>query len=114
MKIDRKALSVHTLFPEGANLLVKMLPQEGGALTESVGKKANNGVQVDRPALKFAKRKNDARSLSFVTAWIPYRGSRVPETELKRIAGDLVELRVGSKSWRLRYQPENNLLKLEP
>ena len=114
VKIDRKALSAHTLFPEGANLLVKMLPQEGVALTESVGKKANNGVQVDRPALKFAKRKNDARSLSFVTAWIPYRGSRVPETELKRIAGDLVELRVGSKSWRLRYQPENNLLKLEP
>ncbi len=114
VKLQPEKLSCHTLFPEGANLLIQMLPREGVSLTKSVGKKANNGIQTDRPALRYAKRKNSTSSLSFVTALVPYRGAQVPETSLKRLSDGRIEFRIDGKTYRLRHAPEKNQLKLEP
>ena len=114
VKLQPESLSCHTLFPEGANLLIQMLPQEGVSLTKSVGKKANNGIQTDRPALRYAKRKNSASALSFVTALVPYKGTQVPKTSLKRLSDGRIEFRIDGKTCRLRHVPEKNRLKLEP
>ncbi len=114
VSLQPETLSCHTLFPEGANLLIQMLPQEGVSLTKSIGKKANTGTQADRPALRFAKRKSNAEALSFVTVLVPYRGTQAPEISLKRLSDGRVEFRVDGKVYRLRHLPEKNLLKLEP
>lgn len=114
VELNSKALSCRTLFPEGANLLITMLPQDGVTLTKSTGKKANSGIQVDRPALQFAKRKPDGQTLSFVTALIPYRGATPPEVSLKALPGQRIELRVGAQTYRLLRDPERAILKLIP
>lgn len=114
VSLQPEALSCHTLFPEGANLLIQMLPQKGVSLTKSIGKKANNGLQTDRPAIRFAKQKDGSSSLSFVTALVPYRGTRIPEVSLKSLSDGRIEFRIDGKTYRLRHVPEKNLLKLEP
>ena len=74
---DKKALSAHTDFPQGWNVLVRALPQSGMALEEEEGQVSfTYGKKEPRPAFAYAVRKDSAdEAVRFVTLVAPYSGS---------------------------------------
>jgi heparan-sulfate lyase len=72
--IDRQGMSARTGFPDGANLLIQAMPQEGLDLVREEGQVSfEYGIRAPRPAVRFEMRKGIS-PVRFVTVLVPYAG----------------------------------------
>jgi heparan-sulfate lyase len=72
--IDERSLSARTGFPEGTNLLVQAMAQEGLSLVKEEGQVSfEYGKKQPRPAFRFELAKGQ-KPLRFVTVLVPHEG----------------------------------------
>ncbi|OGJ89711.1 MAG: hypothetical protein A2268_06930 [Candidatus Raymondbacteria bacterium RifOxyA12_full_50_37] len=94
--LDSKALSAHTGFEKGMNLLIQAMPQPGLGLSEEEGRVSfKYASQEPRPALRFEIPQVSA-PVRFVTILVPYTG-KIPSASAgirNRIGSNKMDLEV--------------------
>ncbi len=84
---DKDNLSVRTNFADGANVMIKTLPQQGLTLHQEEGQVSYiYSKKEPRPALRFHLPKTaETTALRFVTLILPYKAGHTPEASAKLI-----------------------------
>ena len=80
-------MTVHTLFEDGWNVLVKGLDTGDIKLKQEEGWYAPyDYVEEKRPAFAFCKKKETDQSVVFINLVVPYEGKSAPIVDIKLIS----------------------------